>query len=220
MPALSCGKPQLLISTSLTFVDDRSTRAPVDRDTRQAILEAGADLVHCRGFHHAGLSDILERAGVPKGSFYFYFKSKEDLGLALVDHHAAALAGAAERLMAADGAPPLARLRRFFTTMRGYFAKFDYARGCPIGNLAQEMSDLSPAMRERIRGVLAGMVSRFAELLAEARDRGELPARLHTERTAAFILDAWEGALLRMKVEKSVEPLVRFEELVFEQLLA
>jgi TetR/AcrR family transcriptional repressor of nem operon len=190
------------------------------RDARQAILEAGADLVHRRGFHHTGLSDILEAASVPKGSFYFYFRSKEDLGLALVDHHAQALAGAAERLMAADGAPPLARMRRFFTAMRGYFAKHGYERGCPIGNLAQEMSDLSPAMRERVRGVLAGMAGRFAVLLTEARDRDELPARLRPERTAAFVLDAWEGALLRMKVEKTVEPLVRFEEFVFEELLS
>ncbi len=192
----------------------------MDRDTRQAILEAAADLVHRRGFHHTGLSDILEQAGVPRGSFYFYFKSKEELGLALVDHHAAALASEAERLMSADGASPLARLRRFFTGMGGYFAEHGYARGCPIGNLAQEMSDLSPAMRERIRAVLAGAVSAFAELLAQARDKGELSARLHTERTAAFMLDAWEGALLRMKVEKSAEPLIRFDELVFQQLLA
>jgi TetR/AcrR family transcriptional repressor of nem operon len=192
----------------------------VERDTRQVILEAGADLVHQRGFHHTGLADILRAAGVPKGSFYFYFPSKEDFGLALVDHHAGRLAGVAERLLAADGAPPLVRLRRFFTGMRQHFAGHGYARGCPIGNLAQEMSDLSPPMRERVRGVLAGMCGRFTVLLGEAGARGELAAGLEPERTAAFLLDAWEGALLRMKVEKSAEPLVRFEEYVFEKLLS
>jgi TetR/AcrR family transcriptional regulator, transcriptional repressor for nem operon len=192
----------------------------VERDTRQVILEAGADLVHERGFHHTGLGDILQVAGVPKGSFYFYFRSKEDFGLALVDHHARRLAGAAEQLMAADGSPPLARLRRFFSGMREHFARHGYARGCPIGNLAQEMSDLSPPMRERVRGVMAGVSGRLSVLLAEARERGELPAGLDPARTASFLLDAWEGALLRMKVEKSQESLVRFEEFVFEKLLS
>jgi TetR/AcrR family transcriptional repressor of nem operon len=192
----------------------------VERDTRQAILEAGADIVHRQGFHHTGLGEILGAANVPKGSFYFYFKSKEEFGLALVDHQAQKLAAAAERLMTADGSPPLVRLRRFFTGMREYFARYGYARGCPIGNLAQELSDLSPAMRERVRGVLAGICGRFAVLLAEARKRGELPADLDPEYAAAFILDAWEGALLRMKVEKSADPLVRFGDFVFAKLLS
>ncbi len=184
------------------------------------ILEAGADLVHRQGFHHTGLGEILRAAEVPKGSFYFYFRSKEDFGLALVDYHAEKIAAAAERLMAADGSSPLVRLRRFFRGMGEYFARHGHGRGCPIGNLAQEMSDLSPLMRERVRGVLAGMCGRFAVLLAEARKRGELSAKLDPERTAAFVLDAWEGALLRMKVEKSGEPLVRFGEFVFEKLLS
>lgn len=184
------------------------------------ILEAGADLVHRQGFHHTGLGEILRAAEVPKGSFYFYFRSKEEFGVALVDHHAQRIAAAAERLMAADGSSPLVRLRRFFAGMGEYFARHGYARGCPIGNLAQEMGDLSPPMRERVRGVLAGMAGRLAVLLAEAQRRGELRRELDPESTAGFVLDAWEGALLRMKVEKSPEPLARFERVVFERLLS
>jgi TetR/AcrR family transcriptional repressor of nem operon len=92
-------------------------------------------------------------------------------------------------------------------------------RGCPIGNLAQEMSDLSPAMREALKDSLAGLDAGLRGVLAEADARGELPAGLDPARAAAFILDAWEGALLRMKAEKSVEPLLRFEEFIFTRVL-
>ncbi|MES9997310.1 TetR family transcriptional regulator C-terminal domain-containing protein [Desulfovibrio aminophilus] len=190
------------------------------RDARQAILDAGADLIHRQGFHNTGLADILAAAGVPKGSFYFYFKSKEELGLALVEHHAQRMAGVSASLLDQGGDPPLIRLRRLFETFRGVQAEGGCVRGCPLGNLAQEMSDLSPAMRQALQTAMAAMSSRLAGLLAQARDRGELKPGLDPERTAAFILDSWEGALLRMKVEKNPGPLLRFEEFLFDHLLA
>lgn len=190
------------------------------RDARQAILDAGADLIHRQGFHNTGLADILAAAGVPKGSFYFYFKSKEDFGLALVEHHAQRMAGVSASLLDQGDDPPLVRMRSLFQTFREFQAEGGCVRGCPLGNLAQEMSDLSPAMRQALQTAMAAMSSRLAGLLAQARDRGELKPGLDPERAAAFILDSWEGALLRMKVEKNPRPLLRFEEFLFDHLLA
>lgn len=189
------------------------------RDARQAILEAGARLIYRQGFHNTGLADILAEAQVPKGSFYFYFKSKEDFGLALVEHFTRRLAELFAGILAETGVPPLERLRRMFAAIRERQAAEGCAGGCPIGNLAQEMSGLSPALRARLQEAMAGMTARLAGVLAEARDRGELRPGLDPERAAAFVLDAWEGALLRMKVEQSPDPLERFETLVFDQFL-
>ncbi len=189
------------------------------RDVRNAILEAGADLIHRQGFHHTGLKDILEAAKVPKGSFYFYFKSKEDFGLALVEHFRITMGQRAERTLLDPERPPLERLAAFFTGAKEKFAALDCTAGCPIGNLAQEMSDLSPDMRQAVDASLRRMTQRLALVIAEARGLGQIAPDSDPESLAAFILDAWEGAMIRMKAEKSVEPLVRFEHYVFNCLL-
>lgn len=189
------------------------------RDTRQAIIEAGAELVHRQGFHRTGLKEILDAAGVPKGSFYFYFPSKEDLGLALIEHFARGIGERAGAILDDASLPPLRRLERFFALGRKRLAEWSCERGCPLGNLAQEMSDLSPAMREAVGRELRNLAGALARTLAEAARDGDIPPDLDPARTAAFLLDAWEGAILRMKVEKSTEPLQRVEEFVFQRVL-
>ncbi len=189
------------------------------RDTRQAIIDAGGDLVHRQGFHRTGLKEILDAAGVPKGSFYFYFRSKEDFGLALIEHCAQGFAALADQYLDAPLDGPLARLAGFFVMLRERLAARGYERGCPLGNLAQEISDLSPPMRQAVSHAMRGMAGRLARVLAQSRDAGEIPADLDPDATAAFMLEAWEGALLRMKAEKSGEPLRRFEDFVLHRLL-
>ena len=189
------------------------------KDTRKAIIEAAAPLIHRQGFHRTGLKEILGAAGVPKGSFYFYFKSKEDFGLAVIDHYSEQLGERARQEQDDSSEPPLARLRALFTNRRDIRASLGCEGGCPLGNLAQEMSDLSPVMRERLRHALNLVASRISHLLQEARDKGQLPEGLAPQQTGEFILDAWEGALLRMKAEKSVEPLDRFLHFIFDRIL-
>lgn len=188
--------------------------------TGQAIIEAAAPLIHRRGFHHTGLKDIVEAAGVPKGSFYFYFKSKEDFGLALIDYYAQSLYEGIPLGEGASEGPALERLRKAFEAHRDLRASQGWEGGCPLGNLAQEMSDLSARMRERLQQALGAITSNIASLLREARGRGEIPEDLDPGHTAGFILDAWEGALLRAKTEKSAAPVDRFLCVVFGRLLA
>jgi TetR/AcrR family transcriptional regulator, transcriptional repressor for nem operon len=191
----------------------------VKQDTRNAILEAAAPLIHSQGFHKTGLKEILDAAGVPKGSFYFYFKSKDDFGLALVDYLAQSMRERSGPVFQDDTVPPVERLSRFFTMLRQKLHSLDYERGCPIGNLAQEMSDLSPRMREHLKNAMAAFCAAVATVLREAVGRGDLPDDLDPVETAAFIFDAWEGALLRMKTEKGPAPLERFHTFVFNRLL-
>lgn len=193
---------------------------PAKKDTRQAIVEAAAPLIYRQGFHRTGLKEILEAAGVPKGSFYFYFKSKEDFGLAVIDHYSSRLSERARMERDASADPPLLRLKNLFTARRDLRVSDGCEGGCPLGNLAQEMSDLSPVMRERLRHALNLVASNIADLLREAEERGDLPAGIDPQQAGAFILDAWEGALLRMKAEKSPEPLDRFIHFIFDKILA
>lgn len=189
------------------------------QDTKQAIIEAAAPLIYSQGFHRTGLKEILDAAGVPKGSFYFYFKSKEDFGLALIEHYMRLMGEFTQAYMRDLSTPPLERLERFFSTLADRQREGGCVRGCPIGNMAQEMSDLSQPLRERLNQALEAFSGAIGGVLAEAAARGDLPPGLDPATAAAFVVDAWEGALLRMKTEKSAAPLERFRAVVFGRVL-
>lgn len=184
------------------------------------LLEKGAQIIHHKGFNNTGINEILEAARVPKGSFYFYFKSKEDFGLQVIDFLMAGnFITAADHHIAAPGIPYLARLRNFFDGFLEYFEKNDYIGGCPIGNFALEMADLNEHFRLRLKKALADMTKKVVLFLEKAKDNGELPAGFDTEANAEFILNSWEGALIRLKVEKSSSPMHLFYRMVFDNLM-
>lgn len=188
--------------------------------TKNRILEHAGRLIRMNGFNNTGIQEILESAGVPKGSFYFYFRSKDDLGLALIDYYAEYLASLCASSLGVADSSPLERLRGFFEGMRMLFEQDEWKGGCPIGNLTQEMGSLSDAFRARLQAVFTIMQTSIRDCLEEARSRGELNPALDVDEMAEFILNGWEGAVLRMKAEGGSGPLVVFEKIIFGGVLA
>ena len=187
--------------------------------TKRKILDHGAQIVHRKGFHNTGIQEILESAGVPKGSFYFYFKSKEEFGLALVDYYFDRFALNIEACLKGAGLSPLGRLQRFFEGFRGVCEDQSCKGGCPIGNLTQEMGGLSDAFQCKLREIFSRMKAGIAKCLEAARGEGEIEPSLEVDETADFILNSWEGALLRMKAEGNIQPLILFEKMIFDRIL-
>lgn len=189
------------------------------KNTKEHILEIGANLVHRQGFNNTGISEVLREADVPKGSFYFYFPSKEAFGLELVEFHRIHFVEAMRRQLEESELPPLDRLRGMFAGLRNRLDESGYALGCPIGNLSQEMGDLNPLFAKAIARVFDAM-SRYAEgVLSQAKERGDIPVIIDPRETADFIVNSWQGALVRMKASKSPEPLDQFEKFVFSIIL-
>lgn len=187
--------------------------------TKSSILKVGAEIVHNKGFNNTGIQEILKGAGVPKGSFYFYFQNKEDFGLQLIDFYAEVLFARLERSSARRELSPLNRLRGFFAEFLDLFECNECRGGCPIGNMAQEMGDLNEDFRIRLEQVFGRMQAMLVEFLNEARAAGEVDPDLEAHDVAGFILNSWQGAILQMKVVKSIEPLKNFERVVFGNLL-
>ncbi|HQP31631.1 MAG TPA: TetR family transcriptional regulator C-terminal domain-containing protein [Deltaproteobacteria bacterium] len=187
--------------------------------TRATIIREGARLIHKKGFNATGLSDIITAAGVPKGSFYFYFKSKEEFGLAVIDHYAEAITAMIQASVEDAGRPPLHRLSAFMDGFASLFEKMGHTRGCPIGNLMQEMSDLNEAFRNKVGKVYARMAEAITRCLAEAKDSGDITEELDPAQTAQFILDSWEGAIMHMKLVKDNAPLTLCKRMVFDHIL-
>lgn len=184
------------------------------------LLEKGAQIIHHKGFNNTGINEILEAARVPKGSFYFYFKSKEDFGLQLIDFLMAGnFMTAADHHIDVPGIPYLVKFRNFLDGFLEYFEKNNYIGGCPIGNFALEMADLNENFRLKLKKALADMTKKVALFLEKAKEAGELPPGFDTNANAEFILNSWEGVLMRLKVEKSSAPMHLFYKIVFENLL-
>jgi len=186
------------------------------QNTRQKILEAGAEIIHLKGYNHTGLQEILQATGVPKGSFYNYFRSKEDFGLQVIDFFADLFASMAGEIIRDESLTPLEKIARMLDGFMDFFKSKDYAYGCPIGNLAQEMGDLSPAFREKLKRAADKMVDTYRGLLEQARIAGEISADLDATETAYFIVSSWHGALVRMKIEKGQKPLENHKRFIFD----
>lgn len=187
--------------------------------TRDKLILAGAELIAEHGYNATGINAVLKASGVPKGSFYHYFASKEDFGLAVIDDFAAEYDDRLAAILGDETVAPLERLRRYFEAGRVDMATCDHSRGCLIGNLGQELSAHSEVFRERLNRILRRWERRFVGCLAAAREAGDIEADLDPEELAGFILAGWEGAILRAKTVKSVEPMQRFEDVLFARLL-
>jgi len=187
--------------------------------TKAALVDAGTRLILEQGYHQTGIQDVLQAAGVPKGSFYYYFPSKEAFGQAVIAQFAEAYLVRLEQYLGDTTARPLTRLRRHHEDLLARFERRGCRGGCLIGNLSQELADQHPRLRAQLDAVLTSWRARYAQLFREAQAVGELRADRDPEALADFYLDSFEGALLRAKVSKSPAPLRVFLTYMFDGVL-
>ena len=172
--------------------------------TKQRLLDTGMVMLLERGYHDLGIQALLKATGVPKGSFYHHFESKQDFALAVVDQYMDEVHRALKSCLRDSSRPPLERVRRFFECTREKYRREGYL-GCLLGSLGQELAATSEIFRKRIDECLAFVSSSIAACLEEASD--ELPAGIEAQQLADIILDSWEGAALRTRLSRDSAPL-------------
>lgn len=176
-------------------------------DTRERLLDQGVALIMEHGYHGAGLQAILQGVGVPKGSFYHYFPSKEDFSAEVIQHYIAPFIALLDAHLRRPGLSARQGLLDYFDEQIEGTARQHYRGGCLLGNLMGEIGETSDKCRESLR--LA--VRRYRDKLAEGIERGQAEGDFRRDLTAAAMADLlvnqWQGALLRMKIEQSAEPL-------------
>jgi TetR/AcrR family transcriptional regulator, transcriptional repressor for nem operon len=186
-------------------------KASIRLDKRDLILAKGSHLMTRRGYHGTGVLEIVQAAGIPKGSFYHYFASKEDFAVQALEHlyeprllrYAAALSEPAHS--------PRERILGYYGDLLGHFSRQEKPEyHCFIGSLSFEMvADCLPIARQ-VESILERSVAILARCLSDAREAGELSPGIDCAALAEFIANAWEGALMRMKVRGSVASLEVF----------
>ena len=163
---------------------------------------------------------ILEAAGVPKGSFYYYFKNKEDFGLRLIEYLHESIKPVFYGFLTGEcDNPPMERLREFFAYFRRIFTDEKIMSGCPIGSISQEMAASNPRFKEKLTEVFDGITNPVVICLGNAVKRGDLTMEEDVVSLAKFIVNSWQGALIALKVSGTAEPLMIFDRFVFDELL-
>lgn len=187
-------------------------------ETRVQLIKAGVAILTERGLAATGIDEILRSVNVPKGSFYHYFASKEQYGLVLVEHYSAYLKAKLTRFLTDTSLPPLARLVAYMRDAEQSMQKYDFARGCLVGNLSQEIGQLSPAFRQKLMSTLDEWQQLVEACLLEAQQSGELGQEKDCKLLAYVFWNAWEGAVLKAKLEHSVVPLRTFAEFFVQSI--
>ena len=183
-------------------VEIRSAKAAATRDQ---ILDAAAKLIHLRGYHGTSLDDVLRESGVGKGNFYYYFRSKEDLGFAIIDRVVERfLERTLEPAFVDPTADPLDQVRGFLDRLLEAQRQRNCVGGCPMGNLACELSDVHEGFRQRLADIFERWRVMLATTLERGRESGRLRADLDAASAAGFVVAALEGAILMAKVTKDI----------------
>ncbi len=185
---------------------------PPNPEVRRRLIAAGLELVHARGFAASGVKDITDAAGVPKGSFYAYFPSKEAFAAVILEHYWADIETRLLPILETDGTVQ-ERIRRFFHALADEQEAGDFLLGCLVGNLSLELGGSS----EPVRAELVRVLDRWDAALTACvrsgrRGSGGIRGDLDAGQLASQLIEAWEGAALRAKVTRSREPYDRFEE--------
>lgn len=186
-------------------------------NTRDQIFDAALKLLSERGFNACSVQDITAEAGVPKGSFYNHFDSKEALGAEIVGHYANR--SKLREILADDDIPALERLRRYFVALNERMIDRGCRHGCMIGNMSAEMSDQSDLIRQQLIKIYENWSGKLEYAVAAGQQEGSIPSQMSAKTLAGFLLNAWEGTVLRVRVERNQNAFDQFMALAFEKIL-
>jgi TetR/AcrR family transcriptional repressor of nem operon len=179
-------------------------------------MAAAMSSFQTNGFKACTIEDIADRAGVFKGSFYNHFKSKEALAVAVVELY---LAEALKTLLL-DGPPSaLKRLRAHFEALRTAHCA-PVQTGCLLANFSAEVSAENAHLRAALESGVNAWCQALAKVIRQGQAEGEIDQRQAAEPLARFVINAWEGAAVRLKATQREQPLDDFFAIVFEGILA
>jgi TetR/AcrR family transcriptional regulator, transcriptional repressor for nem operon len=201
----------------------RETELMPKASVRDRLIESALEVFHTHGFNGSGVQDIVEAAGVPKGSFYNHFASKEALGVEVVRAYSALVgtyvveAGAAD-IFTGDGTP-LQRIRAYFEAVIEQNVSCGVRKGCLLGNFATELAPHSVEIAKAVTAALDNWSAAVAKALAQAQEAGELPKDAEVDALARYMVDGYEGAATRAKLIGDRAPMDDFIRTTFDVLL-
>lgn len=189
-------------------------------ETRSALIRSGVELMTTYGYISSNIERILKQVGVPKGSFYHYFKSKEDFGKAIIASYDSFFSYKLDKhLTNSSIGSAIDRILAFYEDAKQGMAKYDFNRGCLIGELIQEESLLPDGYAQILEQILQNWQAKLEKCLLLAQQSGELSSQANCKALAEFFWIGWEGAVTRSKLIKKSQPLDLFMQLFFDKII-
>ena len=181
-----------------------------DRDTKTELIRSGLELLTENGFSSSGIDPILKKVGVPKGSFYHYFASKEAFGLAVIESYANYFAKKLDSCLLDESIPPLIRVKNYVESAKRGMSRYHFKRGCLIGNLGQEVDLLPESFRPILITIFDSWQQRISNCFKAAQCSGDLSKTADCDFLAECFWVGWEGAVSRARLVQSNQPLDNF----------
>lgn len=183
-------------------------------NTKDHIIEVASGLINLRGFNNTSVDAVLQASGAKKGSFYYYFKSKEDLGYAIIESHLRRFSDHVLGKAFSGKEDALMELEDFLDIILELHRQRNCSGGCLMGNMAMEMSDIHEGFRRKFQEVFEDWRIRVARVLQKAKISGQFNDDMDSTRLAQFVVAGVEGGILLSKVKKDIRVLENcFKEL-------
>ncbi len=188
-------------------------------EVKARLLEEGMSTFIDQGYHGTGIKEIVDRVGIPKGSFYNYFNSKEDFGAEVMEYYSDKFKKWLDEVVKASENDPYGALNRFFNDLIKIFENKEYKEGCLLGNFAAEISDSSEINRKMMSKCINEWKRMLKTVISRAQGQKKIRIDMSADDIADFILNTLEGTILRMKIESSIKPLRQFRDISLKYLL-
>lgn len=182
---------------------------------RENLLAQGVSLLTKQGYHGTGLKELLDAVQIPKGSFYNYFGSKENYAAEVIQFYIAPFITQLKTHLANPELNALAAIKQYFAELIIELEHAEYQGGCLLGNLMGELGDTSDIVRLALQTAVNDYRDVLRDGLLKAQAQGLIRTDKSAEDMADLLVNAWQGVLLRMKIDKSSRPLKQ----CYEQLL-
>ena len=183
--------------------------------TKQRLIEAGLTMLLRQGYNDLGIQALLSATSIPKGSFYHHFEDKENFALEVIDWYMQQVHAGLDMCLNDKERPPLERIRRFFELTLQTYRDEGYM-GCLLGGLGQELSGVSKVFQRKVEWCFNEIASRIAVCLEIARTNGDIPAESDPSKMASLLVDCWEGAALRSRLQGDSAPLTAMLDFYFK----
>lgn len=173
---------------------------------KESLLNQGVKLLMEKGYHGTGLQEILDAANIPKGSFYNYFGSKENFGASVIQHYIDPFTAQLATHLQRSENDALEAIQCYFNELILELEKNEFNGGCLLGNLMGEIGDTSEVCQESLQSAIRRYRDLLQSGLTKAQQQGTIRSDKSAGEMADLLINTWQGALLRMKIEKSSTP--------------
>ena len=190
--------------------------------TREALIQEGIQQISIHGYHGTGIKQILDEVKVPKGSFYNFFASKEAFAAEVIESYSHDLLQQLEEFVNGPGSQqsPKEQLATIYDYTLKKIAKTDYQQSCLIGSMSTEVGAESAECRKQLKAATKKWVAFFVDRIQAGQAVGEFRNDISAEQLADVYWAAWEGALIKLQMNKKVQPAKDSMDLMLNTLMA